>query len=126
MTAYLSGSATPLAERYDVAMLDLDGVVYVGNAAVPAAPDALAAARRAGMRLAFVTNNAARPAVAVAELLTSLGVPAEPDEVITSAQTAAHYLGPSAARRCSRSGRRRRRADRGPDRARTAPGGQCR
>lgn len=91
-TTYLAGSDTPLAQRYDVAMLDLDGVVYVGTAAVAAAPGALAEARRVGMRLAFVTNNAARPAAAVAELLTSLGVPAQPEEVITSAQTAAHYL----------------------------------
>ncbi len=91
-TTYLAGSDTPLAQRYDVAMLDLDGVVYVGPAAVPAAPRALAEARQGGMRLAFVTNNAARPAVAVAELLTALGVPAQPEEVITSAQTAAHYL----------------------------------
>ena len=44
------------------------------------------------MRLAFVTNNAARPPSAVAEHLTELGVPAEPEEVITSAQAAAHYL----------------------------------
>ena len=91
-TTYLAGSDTPLAQRYDVAMLDLDGVVYVGSAAVPAAPRALAQARRIGMRLAFVTNNAARPAAAVAELLTKLGIAAEADEVITSAQTAAHYL----------------------------------
>ena len=91
-TTDLAGSDTPLAERYDVAMLDLDGVVYVGSAAVPAAPRALAEARRIGMRLAFVTNNAARPAAAVADLLTTLGVPARADEVITSAQTAAHYL----------------------------------
>ena len=90
--SYLTGSTEVLAHTYDVALLDLDGVVYVGPAAVPAAPAALAAARRAGMRLAFVTNNAARPATAVAELLTSLGVPAEPVEVITSAQTAAHFL----------------------------------
>jgi HAD superfamily hydrolase (TIGR01450 family) len=91
-TTYLTGSETPLAQRYDVAMLDLDGVVYVGTAAVPAAPRALAQARGIGMRLAFVTNNAARPAAAVADLLTSLGVPAQAKEVITSAQTAAHYL----------------------------------
>ena len=91
-STYLAGSGTPLAQRYDVAMLDLDGVVYVGTAAVPAAPHALAEARRIGMRLAFVTNNAARPAAAVADLLTSLGIPAQADAVITSAQTAAHYL----------------------------------
>jgi HAD superfamily hydrolase (TIGR01450 family) len=55
-------------------------------------PDALAEVRRAGMRLAYVTNNAARTPESVAEHLTSLGVVAEAGEVITSAQAAAHYL----------------------------------
>jgi len=44
------------------------------------------------MRLAFVTNNAARPPSAVAAHLSRLGVPAAAAEVITSAQAAAHYL----------------------------------
>ena len=88
----LLASAEPLAARYDVALLDLDGVVYVGPLAVSAAPAALAEARAVGMRMAFVTNNAARPPAAVAEHLTALGVPAKPGDVITSAQAAAHYL----------------------------------
>jgi glycerol 3-phosphatase-2 len=90
--SYLRGSARPLAEDYDVALLDLDGVVYIGPDAVPGAPEALAAARRAGMRLAFVTNNAARTPDVVAEHLTELGIDARPSEVVTSAQAAARYL----------------------------------
>ena len=82
----------PLARLHDVALLDLDGVVYIGTRAVPNARDALAAARGSGMRLAFVTNNAARTPAAVAEHLRDIGIPAEPAEVITSAQAAAHYL----------------------------------
>jgi HAD superfamily hydrolase (TIGR01450 family) len=89
---FLKASTTPLVDAYDVAMLDLDGVVYVGPGAVPAAPVALSAARSAGMRLAFVTNNAARPPSAVVDHLVELGIPAGVEEVITSAQTAAHYL----------------------------------
>jgi glycerol-1-phosphatase len=88
----LTSSSDSLARCFDVALLDLDGVVYVGKQAVPGAADALARARHAGMRLAFVTNNAARPPRAVAELLTSLDVPAQPEDVITSAHAAAHYL----------------------------------
>ncbi len=87
-----AGSEQPLVERYDVALLDLDGVVYVGQDAVPGAPDSLAAARAAGLRLGFVTNNAANSAAAVAARLTALGVPADPEDVITSAQTAARVL----------------------------------
>jgi glycerol-1-phosphatase len=83
---------TVLAEAYDVALLDLDGVIYVGADAVPQAPEALAASRDLGMRLAFVTNNAARPPSVVADHLTSLGVAAATDEVVTSAQAAARLL----------------------------------
>jgi glycerol 3-phosphatase-2 len=84
-----AGSSAPPSEVYDVALLDLDGVVYVGPDAVPGVPEALAAARRAGMRLGFVTNNAARTPDDVAEHLTALGVPAGSDDVITSSQAAA-------------------------------------
>ncbi len=77
---------------HDVALLDLDGVVYVGDHAVPGAPEALAAAREAGMRLAFVTNNAGRPPEEVAAHLTALGIPAAPEEVVTSAQAGADLL----------------------------------
>lgn len=90
--ATLRGCAEPLAARYDVALLDLDGVVYVGADEVPGAAEDLARARSQGMRLAFVTNNAARPPTAVADHLTRLGIAADPGEVITSAQAAAHYL----------------------------------
>ncbi len=97
----LESSDAPLAREYDVALLDLDGVVYLGPDAVPHAPDALESAREAGMRLAFVTNNAARTPAAVARHLSELGISAEPDEVVTSAQAAAHVLAdrlPSGAR----------------------------
>ncbi|MDT4916062.1 MAG: glycerol-phosphatase, partial [Pseudonocardiales bacterium] len=90
--ANLGGCPRALAEEYDVALLDLDGVVYIGADAVPGAAAALAAARARGMRLAFVTNNASRPPAAVAGHLTELGVAAESEEVVTSAQAAAHYL----------------------------------
>jgi glycerol 3-phosphatase-2 len=79
----LRESTKMLAEAYDVALLDLDGVVYIGPTAVPAAPDALHGARSTGMRLAFVTNNAARPPAKVAEHLTELGIPAVVEEIIT-------------------------------------------
>jgi HAD superfamily hydrolase (TIGR01450 family) len=81
-----------LAETYDVALVDLDGVVYMGTEPVDHAAPALARARAAGMRLAFVTNNAARRPEAVAEQLTHLGVTASTGEVVTSAQAAARLL----------------------------------
>jgi glycerol 3-phosphatase-2 len=88
----LRGSAEPLACRFDVALLDLDGVVYIGSDAVQHAAESLEAARQYGMRLGFVTNNAARPPADVARHLTELGIEAQPGEVVNSAQAAAHYL----------------------------------
>ncbi|WP_354642862.1 HAD-IIA family hydrolase [Kitasatospora camelliae] len=86
------GSDRPLTEAYDTALLDLDGVVYAGPDAIEHAPQALDVARAAGMRLAYVTNNASRPPRAVAEHLTELGVPADPADVINSAQAAARLV----------------------------------
>ncbi|MGY5883319.1 HAD-IIA family hydrolase [Modestobacter lacusdianchii] len=86
------GAGTAPSQTHDVALLDLDGVVYVGPAAVPGVPAALAAARAGGMQLGFVTNNAARTPDQVAAHLTELGVQAAPDDVITSSQAAASVV----------------------------------
>ncbi len=100
-TAPAAGAAAPslitegrrdLAADYDVALLDLDGVVYTGPGAVPGAVDALAIARSRGMRLAFVTNNASRTPSAIAQHLTRLGVPAVAADVVSSAQAAATLI----------------------------------
>ncbi|WP_059009708.1 HAD hydrolase-like protein [Streptomyces specialis] len=87
-----SGSGRALSEVYDTALLDLDGVVYAGGEAIAHAVDSLRAARDGGMRLAYVTNNAARTPETVAEHLTRLGVPADPSEVVTSAQAVARLI----------------------------------
>ncbi len=88
----LKSAEQPLAETYDTAMLDLDGVVYVGEHAVDGVPHRLAALRAAGLKLAFVTNNAARTPEAVAEHLAGIGVDAAGQDVVTSAQAAARLL----------------------------------
>lgn len=82
----------PLVEVYDCAMLDLDGVVYVGPRAVEGVAQLLERARRLGMTLAFVTNNASRTPDAVAAHLTELGIAANARDVVTSAQAAAREL----------------------------------
>lgn len=88
----LASSASALAEAYDIALVDLDGVVYLGPQPVVHAGDALRAARAGGMSLVFVTNNASRTPEAVAAHLVSLGIQASPTEVLTSAQTAVSLL----------------------------------
>jgi glycerol-1-phosphatase len=86
------GSAEPLDSVYDVALLDLDGVVYLAGSAIPGAAEALRKADAAGLGLAYVTNNASRTPAAIAALLNSFGVSATPQDVVTSAQAAARLL----------------------------------
>jgi HAD superfamily hydrolase (TIGR01450 family) len=87
----LPGSPPP-ADVHDVALLDLDGVVYVGPDAVPGAADAIAAAAARGLHCVYVTNNASRPPEKVGAHLRELGIPAEDGDVVTSAQIAAGLL----------------------------------
>jgi glycerol-1-phosphatase len=82
----------PLSEHYDAALLDLDGVVYLGSSPIPGAADALADAAKRGMRRAYVTNNASRTPHAIAAQLRGMGVAATATDIVTSAQAAAHLL----------------------------------
>ncbi|WP_240645739.1 HAD-IIA family hydrolase [Georgenia sp. SYP-B2076] len=88
----LRGSERPLAEAYDVALMDLDGVCYRGPEPVEHADEAVDRARALGQRMMFVTNNAAREPQTVADQLTSLGIPTRAEEVMTSSQAAAAIL----------------------------------
>lgn len=82
-----------LVDGYDLVIFDLDGVVYVGTEPVPGAADAIEQLHADGRAVAYATNNASRRPDEVAQLLVSLGVPAKPDEVVTSSQAAAALLG---------------------------------
>lgn len=81
-----------LVDPYDVALFDLDGVVYIGPYAVDGAPEALAGLHAAGVRTMYLTNNAAPSPQSVADKLVNLGIPAPLDDVITSAQVAVDGL----------------------------------
>ena len=76
-------------EDFDCLLLDLDGTVFRGHEPTEGAVDALAGA---GIRALYVTNNASRSAPEVAAHLCDLGFSAGPDDVVTSAQSAAHLL----------------------------------
>ncbi|MDO5034392.1 MAG: HAD-IIA family hydrolase [Actinomycetaceae bacterium] len=81
----LKGSEEPLSQRYDTVILDLDGVCYQGSEPIPHAAESVTAAVDGGMTHVYVTNNSSRTPKAVAEQLSSLGFPAEPEDVMTSA-----------------------------------------
>jgi HAD superfamily hydrolase (TIGR01450 family) len=82
---------TRLRDRFEDLLLDLDGTLYRGKAVIPGAPEALSDGGSA-QALMYVTNNASRSAAVVAAHLSELGFRAGADQVVTSAQAAAHLL----------------------------------
>lgn len=95
----MSAGQGPLAARFRALAFDLDGTIYLEDEVVPAAPGTLRAVRELGARIAFVTNNATRPAAAVVEKLGGFGIKATVEEVLTSSQAAVALLGGEAALR---------------------------
>ena len=90
--AQLGSSEIALSAAYDAALLDLDGVVYVGSEPILHAASVLRDAAARGLRLTYVTNNASRTPAQVVEILRSVGVDADADEIATSAKAAARLL----------------------------------
>jgi HAD superfamily hydrolase (TIGR01450 family) len=81
-----------LARGYDHFLLDLDGCVWVGDDVVPGTVKAVAELRRAGKRVAFVTNNARRAGEEFVRKLWSLGIQASLEEVVTVGGALQHVL----------------------------------
>src|ERR1700761_1462470 len=78
-----------LAQQYDCLLVDLDGTVFRGSQPTEGAVQSLS---EVDSRTLFVTNNATRTADQVASHLRELGFTATADDVVTSAQSAAHLL----------------------------------
>ena len=74
---------SPLIDRYDQILLDLDGCVWIDDNCVPGAPEALAELRAAGKAIAFLTNDARRSPEEYVRKLWRLGVQASLEEVVT-------------------------------------------
>jgi glycerol-1-phosphatase len=78
-----------LASQHDCLLLDLDGTLFRGAEPTVGAIDTLAAI---DARILYITNNASRSAAEVADHLRDIGFTAKPDDVVTSAHTAAGVL----------------------------------
>ncbi len=71
---------------------DLDGVVWRGDDPIPGSDEGVAALRAGGLRVVFVTNNSSGTRADYAAKLVACGVPAVPDDVLSSAMAAAQML----------------------------------
>ncbi len=84
-----SNEVKTIAQEYDCLLIDLDGTVFRGRQPTEGAVQSLG---EVGSRKLFVTNNASRSADDVAAHLRELGFTATSEDVVTSAQSAAHLL----------------------------------
>lgn len=97
----MTGIATLTTRRPDRMfagyVFDLDGTLYLGDRLLPGAAEALATIRAHGSRVAFLSNKPLDAPAAYAAKLTSLGIPARPDDVVTSTDALIRYLRANAA-----------------------------
>lgn len=88
----IHGSERPLSQAYQLALLDLDGVVYRGADPVENAAAGIDQAKDLGMKIAYTTNNPSRFPLVVADQIRSFGLELEDSDVITSAIVSAHMM----------------------------------
>lgn len=73
-------------------VFDLDGTLYLGDHLLPGAAETVAAIRKHGARVAFLTNKPLERSAAYAAKLRGLGIPAGAAEVVSSTDALLRYL----------------------------------
>jgi NagD protein len=81
-----------MVQATDGFVFDLDGTLYLGDALLPGAAEAVAGLRDAGKKVAFVTNKPIGRREEYAEKLDRLGIPCAAEDVIYSPLVLARYL----------------------------------
>src|SRR5215212_2900958 len=92
MRTIRSVSLSPLVDRYDQLIVDLDGCVWVGPEAVDGSVEAIELLRGAGKRVAFATNNSRRTGEDYVRKLWGLGIQASLADVVTVGGAMQHLL----------------------------------
>jgi HAD superfamily hydrolase (TIGR01450 family) len=83
---------SPLVERYDQLIVDLDGCVWIGDQPVDGSVEAIELLRAAGKRVAFATNNSRRTGEDYVRKLWGMGIQASLADVVTVGGATQHLL----------------------------------
>ena len=78
--------------KFSGLILDMDGVIYRGEQALPGAVKLVPALRSAGISFIFLTNNATLTSADFAKKLSRMGISVPPEMILTSAGATAIYL----------------------------------
>ncbi|KAI2470405.1 4-nitrophenylphosphatase [Annulohypoxylon bovei var. microspora] len=92
---YLTGDSAALSEflnKFDVFLLDCDGVLWSGDHLFEGIVETLEMLRSRGKRIVFVTNNSTKSRPDYQKKLTALGIPSDVEEIFASAYSSAIYI----------------------------------
>jgi HAD superfamily hydrolase (TIGR01450 family) len=83
---------SPIAQRYDQFILDLDGCVWIGEEATPRAVEAVDALREAGKEVVYATNDPRSATEDYVARLWKIGIRASLRDVVTVGGALQHLL----------------------------------
>ena len=83
---------SPIAQRYDQFILDLDGCVWIGDEPTPRAVEAVEALRDAGKEIAYATNDPRSATEDYVARLWKIGIRASVRDVVTVGGAVQHLL----------------------------------
>ncbi|KAI1144497.1 4-nitrophenylphosphatase [Hypoxylon sp. FL0543] len=92
---YLTGDSAAINEfldKFDVFLLDCDGVLWSGDHLFDGIVETLEMLRARGKRIVFVTNNSTKSRPDYQKKLTALGIPSDVEEIFASAYSSAIYI----------------------------------
>ena len=83
---------TCIAHQYSDFLLDLDGVIYLGNSAIPGAKQTIEKLRQLNKGIRFLTNNPQGTTIDFVKKLNNLGIKAAHEEVFSVSKATASFL----------------------------------
>lgn len=92
---YLTGDKEAINEfidRFDVFLLDCDGVLWTGDHVFEGIPETIKLLRSKGKRTIFVTNNSTKSRQEYLKKLQKLGIPSDVEDIFGSSYSASIYI----------------------------------
>ena len=79
-------------KKYKGYLIDLDGTMYRGTESIEGAADFVSELSGRGIPYLFVTNNSSKRQEDVSNKLNSMGIKAEPNQIVTTSLATANYI----------------------------------
>lgn len=81
-----------LADLFDCFLIDLDGVVYVGESPTEGSVETINLLKKTGKIVIFLTNDPRKSAAEYSEKLRGMGIVVNPGDVVTSGMAIAYHI----------------------------------